>query len=300
MANIREVAKVCGVSVATVSYVINNGPRPVHAETRQRVLQAMRDLNYRPRPLQVGERAKRTNTVGILFIYKGRLRDDYAYIRPVLDGVLPWATEQSQNILLFNQRDWSNAHSSLRNYCDGRCDGLLLLSVPSRNDIIPALQERGFPFVLLGTANGANGVSCVDMDNVAAAAEMTDYLLAQGHRRIAMFPGDIAHGSAAGRVTGYLRALQKAGLPGDESLILPGGFEWESGYARARDLFRQETAPSAIGCFLRKRHDCTRSYPGLPGVWVARPRGYFRRRLRRHRRSGGQRPAPDDDASVAV
>lgn len=250
MSNIREVAKACGVSVATVSYVINNGPRAVHVETRHRVLQTIRELGYRPRSLHVGERAKRTNTIGVLFIYKGQLRDNSAYFRPVLDGILPWATEHDQNILLFNQRDWSNAHRSLRNYCDGRCDGLLLLSVPSRNDIIPALQERGFPFILLGNAEGMADVPCVDMDNVAAAAQMTNYLLAQGHRRIAMFPGDTAHGSAARRVTGYLQALQSSGLPANESLILQGGFEWESGYTRAHDLVRsgKDRLPSAVFC----------------------------------------------------
>ena len=213
MSNIREVAKVCGVSVATVSYVINNGPRPVHKDTRHRVLQAIRDLNYSPRSLHVGERAKRTNTIGVLFTYYSPTSEEYAYFWPVLNGILPWATEQNQNILLFNQSDWTNAHRSLRNYCDGRCDGLLLLAVPTQNDVIPALQERGFPFVLLGTSTGMADVPCVDMDNCGAAAEMTAYLLAQGHRRIALFAGDTTHGSAVERVNGLLEGTARGRGP---------------------------------------------------------------------------------------
>jgi DNA-binding LacI/PurR family transcriptional regulator len=239
MSSLRKVAQACQVSTATVSYVINNGPRPVAPETRRRVLQTMRDMNYRPRALQVGERAKRVNTIGVLFTSYG------PYTRPILDGIIPRAIELGQSILLLGQKDWTNVHQSLRHYCDGRCDGLLVLSLPVNNQIVPALKERGFPFVLLGRTGPDEDVSAVDMDNVEAAAKMTTYLLSQGHRRIAMLPTDGVLWPAEQRLKGYRQVLEKAGLY-DDDLVRQGG----SAYERTVSLIEQEVAkrPTAILC----------------------------------------------------
>lgn len=246
MSSMREVAKACRVSVATVSYVINDGPRSVAPATRNRVLKTMRDLNYRPRALHVGERAKRADTIGVLFTYRNDGDGMPDYFRPVLDGILPRAIAQDQNVLLFGQRDWSNAHRSLRNYCDGRCDGLLLLALPVENEIVPALQERGFPFVLLGSTGPEHNVSSVDMDNAAAARKITEYLLSLGHRRIAMVPGPTELWAAGQRLGGYCQALVAAGIPCDETLILREGL----GYARGRRLAQMpsDKRPTAIFC----------------------------------------------------
>lgn len=239
MSNLRKVAEACQVSTATVSYVINNGPRSVAPETRQRVLQTMRDMNYRPRALHVGDRAKRVNTIGVLFTSYG------PYIRPILDGILPRAIKVEQSVLLLGQQNWSNVHQSLRHYCDGRCDGLLLLSLPVDNQIVPALQERGFPFVLIGRTGSDDNVPAVDMDNAASAAKMTTYLLSQGHRRIAMLPTNGQLWPTHQRIEGFRRTMQAAGLY-DENFLLHHG----SPYDRALSIAKLDKSlrPTAILC----------------------------------------------------
>lgn len=250
MPTIKDVAKLCGVSAATVSYVLNNGPRTVRPQTRDRVLQAIEQLNYYPNAVARGLQRKRMDTFGVVLPQSGLSPLGNPYFFPILDGIFEAAMRHHQNTTLFTGTLWLNAQTSLPAYCDGRCDGLLLFAPPMHSDIVPALMAKGVPFVLIGDNGERPDVTSVDVDNVAAAREMTNHLLDHGHRRIALLGGGEHIRSTTQRLLGYRQALEARGISFDESLVSSGGYNQKSGYERGLILrqLRSAARPTALFC----------------------------------------------------
>jgi DNA-binding LacI/PurR family transcriptional regulator len=248
---IREVAARSGVSTATVSYVLNNREGAVGAETRERVLRAMRELGYRPSAVFRGEQARRTNTIGVIFAHVKRTSlVGHPYFAYVLDGILSATTERGLHTTLFTVAEWQDVQKSLRTYCDGRCDGLILIAPHSQSEIVTVLKERGTPFALVNAGAGDPGVACADVDNVAAAEEATRYLLARGHRRIAHLAGNDDNDNGRERITGYQRAMEGAGIAVPPEWLPAGYFGLQSGYERTWELLRlpDDARPTAVFC----------------------------------------------------
>jgi LacI family transcriptional regulator len=250
MATILDVAKASGVSPATVSYVLNNGPRTVRPATRERVLLAIQQLGYEPNAVARGLRRKRMDTFGIVLPHPNTDLITSPYFGPVMDGILRVAMQKQQNTTIFTGAAWSDAERSLPIYCDGRCDGLILLSPPVGSAIVPGLAAKNVPFVLLSDASDDPGVSSVDVDNVGAAKKLVRYLIQQGHRRIAILCGNQQSRSAAQRFQGYRLALEEQGIPFIPSLALSGQYAPASGYENALELARRpdECRPTALFC----------------------------------------------------
>lgn len=246
---IKDLAKASGVSSATVSYVLNNGPRPVHLKTRERVLEAIRRLNYHPNAVARGLSRRRMNTLGIVSPFDIFPTVNYYFVT-VLHGVLRVAMQRKQNTSVFVGSEWADVQHSLPTFTDGRCDGLLLVGVPNNSAIISALTQWDVPFVLLSDVSEEPAVSSVDIDNVGAAEQVTEYLLGLGHRRIALLSGEAEVNSARLRRQGYQQMLAKAGISADPALTPPGGYFEASGYARAMELMRlpEKQRPTALFC----------------------------------------------------
>jgi LacI family transcriptional regulator len=192
MATIREVAKASGVSPMTVSYVLND-PGRVHPETRQRVLQTMRELAYRPplsRPAAGDADDERRTTIGIVYSRWSRLASEVSYYSRILGGVLEAADDQGSHVTLFSHHTWTeDVSKSLRKYCDGRCDGLILIAPKIESELVTTLRERGMPFVIVGDSGLGPRDLCVDVDNIAAAYQVTEHLLSLGHTKSPTFRG---------------------------------------------------------------------------------------------------------------
>ena len=219
-AGIREIAAASGVSQATVSQVLGNGKRPVRAETRERIEQTARELGYHPNALARGLAKNRINTLGVVIHHDLEAAHTNPTLTAILDGILSAATRHQQHTNIVTYACWADAEASLPTLTDGRCDGIILVVPPRDTALIPALLESGLPFVLIGAHSEAPGVSCVDIDNIAAAEKMVSYLLSQGHRRIAFFSSVTgAHQFVDERVIGYRRALESAGITFDSSLV---------------------------------------------------------------------------------
>jgi len=250
MATIKDVAERSGVSKATVSYILNNQDIPIKAETRDRVLEVMRELNYRPQSARSPRARKQTDTFGVVFPPLGGPIIDQPYYFPLLSGILLSASECKRNALVFNIEDWGDAHKNIRRYCDGSCDGLILIGPSPTGNLVTALKERGIPFVLVNAGSQQPDISCVDIDNEAVAAMAVHHLVEAGHRRIAMLLGS-DHDSTQLRERGFRRELGEAGLACQESWIIPGEYSAESGYRRTLALLQAEPAaerPTAILC----------------------------------------------------
>ncbi len=250
MATIKDVAQASGVTPMTVWSVLSNRPDRVGAQTRERVLRAVRETGYKPRPAKRATERGHMNTIGVLTGggYYGLSAP--GYMHQILDGIIAAAAPARQHLTLFETSPfYEDAAHSIRAYCDGRCDGLLIMPPFSTHEIMPALVERGFPFVVIGEAADPS-VPSVDVDNVAAAEMVVSLLVGHGHRRIGFLrDNDVL--SARQREEGFRRALTAHGLPTDEGLICAHAWSEAAVPGMASDLLRRPAGerPTALFCW---------------------------------------------------
>ena len=268
-ATIKDVAQASGVSTATVSYVLNNGPRRVIPATRARVEAAMEKLQYYPSSVARGLGQKRMDCLGVVFPqpHPGLVAD--SYFSSVLDGIIQVATDRRQNVTLYTGLEWTGS-ASLPAFRDRRVDGLLLVAILTDSDIVPALTEAGLPFVLINGQSPDPRVSQVDIDNADAARQVVHHLAALGHRRIALLGGQPNSPSTAPRREGFLRAMQGSGLVVDPNLLLEGTYSQEWGHAGMAQLLRLNPPPTAVfaggdGIAVGAYHACAEAGVSVPG-----------------------------------
>lgn len=241
MPTIREVASLAGVSTTTVSHVINN-TRFVSAEVRQRVLDAMAELNYRPNVLARSLRRGETNTLGLIlpdsanpfFAEIGRAIEDAAF-------------EAGYNVILGNSE---NQLAKEQVYVDvlikKQVDGLIFVATGNQSPSLDHLIHNRLPLVVVDRRLSNVEVDTVLTDNLFGGLSATHHLLELGHRRIACITGPSNLTPSAERVIGYRRALEEYGVGIDEGLILRGDFHPSSGYATTVELIRSRSRPTAI------------------------------------------------------
>jgi DNA-binding LacI/PurR family transcriptional regulator len=213
MATIRDVAKMCGVSTATVSNVLNARSTKVSADTRRKVLRAVRALRYRPTPLEQSQRAILTNNLALVCgdLTTSPIITNH-YLGRIFDGILEAAAFQRWSVTVFVERMWTDSGDAVRRSYDGRCDGVIALAPHRDCALVPDLVERGVPIVSVGTTVDLSGVSSVDIDNQEAGFELTRYLIEIGHRNIAYFGPSWTVASSLERCLGYRKAMHEANL----------------------------------------------------------------------------------------
>ena len=248
--SIHDVAIRAGVSRATVSRVLNGTEALVAPKTRERVLKVAQELGYHPNAVARGLAGKPMNTLGVVLAYILPSVTSDPFLGPVLDGILDKNKRQHQKTVISTENGWQEAMVNLPIYCDGHCDGLILVMPRSDSPIVQTLQNRRLPFVLIGAYRTNPDVTVIDADNVAAAHTAVTYLIQQGHRRIAALCGNREFASSDQRLDGYRRALAEAGIPYDASLVMAGEYwEW-SGSENTEALMNRPSSerPTALFC----------------------------------------------------
>ena len=215
MATIRDVAKMSGVSTATVSHVLNGRTDRVSADTRDRVFAAVRALKYKPTPLERNQKAILTQNLAVVAqdLTESPL-ERHGYFRRCLDGILETAAFRGWSVSIFVQRMWGEHQTEnvVRRSYDGRTDGVIAIAPAVGNEIVESLQQRGTPLCLVGTTPWLPDVACVDIDNVAAGAAVARHLIALGHQRLAYVGHDLRTTSSAERNEGFRKAASDAGV----------------------------------------------------------------------------------------
>jgi DNA-binding LacI/PurR family transcriptional regulator len=246
VATIRDVARESGVSVATVSYVLNNGPRPVRETTRQHVLAAMRRLNYHPNAMARALASGRAQSLGVLF---GRIEPAIVtnlYSIGVLQGVLTAAADCGYSVTLFPQ-PWVDGSTSARRLNDGRCDGVVIVAPVQDSDMVESLAALKLPLVVVSAATTeGSGIPFVDVDNAKGIRLATEHLLALGHRRIAHIMGDANQPSVPERRDGFCRTLADHGIEPPSEYLVPCAYNGRMGAEAARRLLQLPNPPTAI------------------------------------------------------
>ncbi len=239
-ATIRDVAREAGVSVATVSRVLN-GSGPVSESARVRVEQAASTLRYTPHGAARSLSTRRTTNVGVI------LPDLYGeFFSEVIRGIDTATRAAGYHLILSGSHaaraDVSAALGAMR----GRVDGLILMSP----EMGPAELERVVPVslaaVLVSSAPVDGRFATLNVDNFGGAKGMVRHLALLGHERIALIGGDPSNHDAAERQAGYRQGLADAGLEGRGEWQVVSDFTKSGGYEAARRLVALERAPTAL------------------------------------------------------
>ena len=241
---IADVARVCGVSKMTVSYVIN-GKAVLKPETRARVERAMEEMNYHPSALARGLSSKKVHTFGLLLPVFGAAEFvTNPYANGVLQGILWQAEREGYNVTIFTSR-WENAVVSAPPLRDGRTDGIIVVAPPLYSDVVSGLAALQIPVVAIAAAPH-QGVAVVDVDNEAGLRLTTRHLLDLGHRRIVYLSGNDDLASFAPRRKGFASTLAAAGIEWTPEMSQVSSFDGKLAFEQASALLRRENPPTAI------------------------------------------------------
>lgn len=240
---IDDVAARAGVSIKTVSRVMNDEPG-VRAETRERVRDAMKALNYQPSLPARSLAGRRSNLIGL--VYENPSAN---YVFDVQSGAM--ARTRDAGLRLFiqscNDLDKDPIPEILAMLEQTHVDGLILTPPLSANHaLIAALDERRLPFVRMAPDDLEHGSPRVEMDDEAAAREMTAFLFALGHTDVAFVAGHPEHHSSALRLRGYRAAREGRGLSRASERVEQGYNSVDSGIAAGRRLLGEGHRPTAI------------------------------------------------------
>jgi LacI family transcriptional regulator, galactose operon repressor len=242
-ASIKEVALKAGVSIATVSRVINE-KGPVAVETRQRILTAIEQLRYVPHGAARSLITNQTDTIGVL------LPDLYGeFFSEVIRGIDLAARRSGFHVLISGfHSDRAEIEAVLR-ALRGRVDGLIVLSPDVDAQGLRRNLPETLPVVLLNTrVQGREGAAfdAINVDNYGGAFAMVRHLAGLGHRRIALIRGPAENADARERLRGYRDALRAEGIAPSPALEVPGDFSEESGYRAGQRLLALEPRPEAV------------------------------------------------------
>lgn len=234
MIKIADVARAAQVSPSTVSRALTK-PDLVAPETRERVLQAARQLGYQPNKLARGLRKQQSRLLGLI------VSDILAPFHATLaKGVQDAAEKHGYMVFLFNSDEQPEKEARyLQELQSHWPEGLLIVPTAKTRQHLRNLRSAGsMPIIELDRTSGTPGVHAVLVENVLGAREAVEHLISLGHRRIGMVTGEPVITTAQERLEGYRQALKAAGIAPDERLVANGYHKEEGGYAATLQLLR--------------------------------------------------------------
>lgn len=238
---IVDVARQSGVSLGTVSRVINNDVH-VAPDTREHILKVMQEMGYVANRQARSLRGSKTNVIGVLAPDLGT-----GYIGEIMHGIDNELGLAQLDLMLFTtHRTAIKEVNYVANLVRGMVDGLLLVLPRNPADYTGTLTRRKFPFVLIDHQGGGTPCMAVGATNWQGAYQATEYLIKLGHKRIGFITGWKDLGAATDRLAGYKSALRTYHLSEDPQLIYEGTFARLDGYAGASALIDIDNPPTAF------------------------------------------------------
>ncbi len=246
-ATAAEVAELAGVSRTTVSFVLNKVPgMRISEETRQRVLEATRQLDYHPDATGRRMATGQTRVIGFVLLQNPTQIFADHFLPQVISGMSQATSAQGYHILIepIPPEDTTGAYVKLIH--ERHVDGIALSGPRSDDEELLKIRAEGAQIVLLGQLP-SSGIPFVDVDNIGGARLATQHLVDLDHKRIAMITNaPVAYTASADRLTGYRAALQAAGIAYDASLVHFGNFTPESGFQAMSELLSVGSLPTAV------------------------------------------------------
>ncbi|CUS47365.1 MAG: LacI family transcriptional regulator GalR [Idiomarinaceae bacterium HL-53] len=224
MATIYEVAKLAGVSLATISRVLN-GTAPVRESTKQKVEAAMRELGYRPNSVAQSLATNRSNSVGILVSELGG-----PFYSELLSRIEAEFRNAGKHVIIAAGHSEEDIERERIEFLLSRnCDALILHVESVSDEFLVELAERGTSFVVINREVKGLSERCITLDNELGGYLATHHLLKKGHRQIAYISGPMWKHDASERYKGHLKALAEYGIDEDPTLFYEGDFQETGG-----------------------------------------------------------------------
>ena len=234
-ASIKDVAVKSGVSVATVSHVINN-TRFVSEETRTKILAAMEELKYVPNSMARSLRTNKTNTVALLIPDISNFF--FTEVAEAIEGVL---SEKGYSLFLCNTGESISIEKKQIMLMSSQLVSGIIIAPTSREfDYRSMFTDIKYPIVFIDRKTYKLQADVVMVDGKTATYNAVSSLIKKGHKRIGYIAGRDGLSTTDERLSGYLEAIEQNGIPLDESLIKRGDSKHESGYQLTEELIKTD------------------------------------------------------------
>jgi DNA-binding LacI/PurR family transcriptional regulator len=209
-ASIRQVAEHAGVSAMTVSRVLRGSDGVVSAKTRERILAAVRELDYVPVRSAMQNRHVRTGVIGLVF-------DQIFSMKSVVgantfDGLREAAFAYDYDLLLLRSRPESSFEQQKQQFLDRRSDGFVFVTPRQREEVLECLVRQGFPAVSCYSVDVPDGVAWIVPDNATAIRQAVQMLMEAGHKDIGFIAARPSHSDSRHRCEAYVQSMKMAGL----------------------------------------------------------------------------------------
>lgn len=246
-ATLDEVARVAGVSRATVSRVVNGSPK-VSPDVRRSVEKAIDRLGYVPNRAARSLVTRRSGSIAVVITEPAtRLFSDPFFPR-IIRGVSTALAARDLQLVLLMPDDPTEEQRTVRFLTGGHVDAAILVSLHGDDPLPAELAARHIPLVVVGRPPRGVHVDHVDADNRGGARLAVEHLLEGGRRRIATITGPADMVAGIDRLAGYHDALREAGVPADDALIAPGDFTHAGGIAAMERLLASGAEIDAVFC----------------------------------------------------
>jgi LacI family transcriptional regulator len=239
---LEMVAKEAGVSIATVSRIIN-GTAKVSAERKDAVEAAIAKLNFRPNAAARGLALGKSNTIGVI-----TQAIDSPFYGEGLRGIEDYLQQRGYTALFMSGNwDEDDEDRCMAELLSRRVDGIIIFSGRLQDRQLAAYAKQ-VPLVVSGRSLKAPNIFSLQVDDEEGARLATRHLIELGHQRIAFIAGILDHPDASLRFKGYRRALADAGIPHDPKLVVPGDFHEEGGVEATLRLLKSGHKFTALFC----------------------------------------------------
>lgn len=233
-ATLKDVAKLAGVSLGTASKVINN----IHTRdvSREKVEQAMKELNYKPNFIARSLKTNVTNTIGVIV---SDISNPIA--SKIVTGIESVCRELNFSSMIYDTGMSKKVELEAINIFKNKMvDGILYTSHTMSKDVADSFKKNNIPTVLISTEYPDKYFQSTIIDNQKASMDAVEYLISKGHRNIAFLSGPLDDPNAGyPRFAGYSEALKKHDIPFDENKVVFDGYRMKDGYNAVKKLFNQ-------------------------------------------------------------
>ena len=240
---IKDVAKKAGVSVTSVSRVLNGG-KYVRDEIRERVLKTVEEMGYTPSSIARSLVLRKTNMIGVI------IPDlTSSFHSTILSSIEEVASRNSYSILVSNiAEDIEKEKMYLNDFKQMRVSGIIVMHEKVNPEIIQIFNTMEMPIVFSSVKpKGVNNFTSIVINNTKASYDATKYLIDLGHRQIAFIGGDMNDiTSGQERYNGFMSAMEDNGIKVEENFVKFGDYKVNDGYAKMNEILKKKPYPTAV------------------------------------------------------
>ncbi len=241
MVTMKNVAEKAGVSVTTVSHVINK-TRFVSDEAKKKVNAAINELEYYPSAIARSLKSDQTHTIGMIIP-----NNSNPYFAEIIHEIEKNCFNLGYNLILCNSGDSQKKQAAyIKILMEKRIDGLIVISSGTDKELVDLLSKHKLPKVIIDRKINGIEADLVETDNYFGGYCATEYLIKIGHRKIACITGPKHLSSACERVKGCLDCLKDNDIKNDPDFLVEGNFKSPSGFEAMKKLLLHKTRPTAV------------------------------------------------------